>query len=460
MKYPGQESSTLEFKREIPNNEQIIKTMIGFCNAHGGALIVGVENDGTIIGVPDDKVQTLLEFIEKSILEASYPPIIADVYAQRIGDKTLLLMEVAQGMNKPYYLKKDGKEKGVYLRLGRNTLRANDDMIEELKWDSRGLSFDVMPVYHASVDDLDKVKIKEFLTSRKSAIKGRPLSSKALQDAMHAYRITTKELDHCYPTTTGILLFGKQPQYFFPEARIMCNHFPGTQLGGKVIASKECLGTLDEQFEMAYNFMLSSLNQSWEMIGPRRVNRCEIPYQAVREIVMNAVIHRNYHMQSPGKIAIFDNRIEIFSPGVFPGPIAHNLQAGFTYLRNTAVCKIFREMGLIENFGTGIITTFASYEKEGLKAPEIIEGENFVKGILPRKVPQNMLTRSTTDDASTGAILGLFSTVEEVSVADLISVLYLTRSTATRKLSALVKRGFLKKSGKGRGVRYRLVRKG
>lgn len=456
MKYPGEESSTLEFKREIPQNEQIIKTIIGFCNHHGGTLIIGVEKDGTIIGIPEDKIQQILEFIEKSILEASYPPIIANVYAQRVTDKTLLLIEVAQGMNKPYYLKRDGKEKGVYLRLGRSTIRANDDMIEELKWSARGISFDTMPVYQASLDDLDNEKIKEFLALRKSSNNNVHISPKTLEEAMNAYRITTNEVNNSYPTTCGILLFGKNPQYFFPEARIICNHFPGIELGSEVIASKECLGTLDEQFKAAYNFVLGCLNQSWKITGPQRVDRFEIPDQAVREIIMNAVIHRNYHIPSPNKIAIFDNRIEIFSPGVFPGPIAQNLRSGFTYLRNTAICKIFREMGLIENFGIGFITTFTSYEKEGLKAPDIIEGENFIKCILPRRVPQNMIVRGKTVDEDFEAILDLFSNTTEISVADLINVLHFSRPTATRKLSEMVKKGLLKKIGKGRGVHYKL----
>jgi len=337
---------------------------------------------------------------------------------------------------------------------------ANADMIEELKWESRGIFFDEMPVYQAREDDLDKEKIKHFLLSRRSADVEKNLKTKkkivdaVLEEAMYSYKIMTKEHGHAYPTVLGILLFGKDPQFFFSEARIMCNHFSGIAMSPSVVASKECLGTLDEQFQTAYNFVMSRLNRVWEIKGPRREEQLEIPQQAIREMIMNSIIHRNYHIPGPNKIAIFDNRIEIFSQGSFPAPVGKNLRAGFTYLRNTMICKIFREMGLIENFGFGFIFTFSSYEKAGLKDPEIIEGENFIKCILPRRTQSNVRSLSTTEPIISQKILNLLETTSEISVSDVMNMVHLTRQTATRKLAELVKKKLLVRHGKGRGVKY------
>lgn len=454
MKYPEKESSTLEFKREIPKNEQIIKTIIGFCNQQGGRLIIGLENDGTIRGIDESKAQEMMEYLEKGILDASFPPIFIHTYLQRINDKTLLILEVSPGTNKPYYLKKEGREKGVYIRLGRSTVHATPDMIDELKLDARNISFDTTPVYQASEEDLDKKKITKFLKKRKSAQNKH--TDAEITEAMLAYKIITREHNQNIPTVGGILIFGKSPQFFFPEARIMCNNFLGIDINHKVIASKECLGTLDEQFKIAYDFVVSRLYTAWEIVGPLREEQLEIPEVAIREIIMNAILHRNYHMQGPTKIAIFNNRIEIFSPGTFPGPISQNLKAGFTYLRNTMIAKIFREMGLIENFGLGFLKTFSSYEQSELKAPQIIEGEGYIKCILPRRTPENILKRSHTTEVSEDLeqILNLFTTATEISVADVIKTLHLTRPTASRKLTELTKKGLIKKLGKGRSVRY------
>ncbi len=329
------------------------------------------------------------------------------------------------------------------------------DLIEELGWKSRGIAYDITPVYHATINDLDMAKIQHFLATRKSATTV-PMSHVSVENAMLAYQIIKKDHGHTYPTVAGILIFGNNPQFFFSEARIMCAQFPGTTIGSEVVASQDCLGTLDEQFKKAYNFVIQQLNVSWKIVGPLREERLEIPVQAIREIIINAIIHRNYHISGPSKIAVFDNRIEIFSPGSFPGPIVQHLKSGFTYPRNTTICKILREMGMIETFGLGFLITFSSYEKENLKTPEIIDGENFVKCILPRRVPEGRTLPISITAGSTDltAILHLFLTATEISVSDVVKTLHLTRVTASRKLAALVAHGFLKRIGKGRGIRY------
>lgn len=396
-----------------------------------------------------------MEYLEKSILESSFPPIFTRTYLQRIGDKTLLILEVSPGANKPYYLKKEGREKGVYVRLGRSTLRATQDMLDELKLEARNISFDATPVYQATEDDLDKKKIAKFLKKRKSA-KSKNVSETSIIDVMLAYKIIIKEHNQIIPTVCGMLIFGKNPQFFFPEARIMCNQFLGIEINQKVMASHECLGTLDEQFQQAYDFVISRLYISWEIVGTIREEELEMPEVALREIIMNAVIHRNYHIPGPTKIAIFNNRVEVFSPGTFAGPISQNLKAGFTYLRNPNIAKIFREMGLIESFGLGLLKTFASYAQYELKEPQIIEGEGFIKCILPRRTPENMLSKSKSKDVADdlAQILNLFTSATEISVADVIEILHFTRPTASRKLAELVKKGFIEKMGKGPSVRY------
>lgn len=110
MKYPETESSFLEFKRELPMKDQVVKTMIGFCNRYGGKLIVGVDDDRTIVGIPEDEVEKLIETLDRTIYEATAPPILPLVYTRSMDNKTLLCIEVSKGMNKPYYrISRDSK---------------------------------------------------------------------------------------------------------------------------------------------------------------------------------------------------------------------------------------------------------------------------------------------------------------------------------------------------------------
>ncbi|MCB1073532.1 MAG: putative DNA binding domain-containing protein [Chlamydiia bacterium] len=451
MKYPGNESSILEFKKTIPENDQIIKTIIGFCNRSGGKLLIGVKEDGVIVGVPEEKVQKVMEYLNKSIFEASSPPIIPAVYSQRIGNKTILIIEVSSGMNKPYFRKSEGLDKGTYIRLGRSTVKATADMIEELKWQSRGRSFDMMPVYHAKEEDLDQKKILLFLNQKKSSrLKSIP------PEVLTSYDLEIEEHSASYPTVGGILLFGENPQKYFSEAMILCTHFDGVS-GRKAISSLDCVGTLFEQFEMAYNFVVGRLNRSFVIRGPKREEQLEIPETALREVLLNAIVHRNYHIQGPTKIAIYDNRIEVFSPGVFPGPLdPHNLKLGLTYIRNRVICKVFREAGYIEKLGSGFITLFETYEEKGLYPPEVIEGENFIKCILPR-LSFSSEPRQKKSEAQ--KILALFETSDEITISDVMKVLNLSRPTAGRRLARLTEQGILEQVGQGKATRYRKTNK-
>lgn len=446
MKYPENESVILEFKQTIPENDQIIKTIIGFCNGNGGKLIVGVAADGTIVGVPEQEIQNVMEYVNKSIFEASCPPIIPNIYAQRIGDASLLIIEVSPGMNKPYYRKSEGLDKGTYIRLGRSTARATADMIEELQWQARGKAYDAMPVHHAKEEDLDTTKILDFINKRNAI----PVE-KVEYDALLSYHLIVQEHSVTYPTVGGMLLFGKDPQRYFPEAFIICTHFAGTS-GRQVVATVDATGTLFKQFETAYNFIVGQLHRSFTITGPKRDEKLEIPPTAIREVLLNAIVHRNYHVPGPIKVAIYDNRLEFFSPGVFPGLLkTNNLKMGLTYIRNGVICKVFREAGYIEKLGSGFIELFESYEKMGLYPPQVIEGDNFIKCILPR--PTFGVEQPSQDDAQ--KILALFEIVEEAGISDIMKIFNLTRATAGRRLAELAEKNLLQPVGQGKATRYR-----
>jgi ATP-dependent DNA helicase RecG len=271
---------------------------------------------------------------------------------------------------------------------------------------------------------------------------------------LSSYDLTVEEHSATYSTVGGILLFGKTPQRFFSEASILCTHFSGIS-GREALGSIECVGTLLEQFYMAHNFIVGRLSKSFSIRGIKREEELEVPEQAIREMLLNAVIHRNYHIDAPTKIAIYDNRIEFFTPGVFPGPLdTHNLKLGLTFIRNKVICRVFREAGLIEKLGSGFITLFESYEKKGLAKPEVIEGDGFVKCILPRP---SFGQAKVTDDGEMKAILDLFELSEEVAISDVMQALHLSRPTAGRRLSELIQRGLIEQVGIGKGTRYRLL---
>jgi len=446
IRYPDQESAFLELKKEVPKNDQIIKTIIGFCNQKGGKLVLGVSDDRTVVGLPEQLVEHLLESLDNAIYEACYPTIIPLVSQQRFGDKAVIIVSVSSGMNKPYYKKAEGVAKGTYIRIGRSTVKATQEMIEELKWQSHNIDFETLPVYRQTIDSIDQDLFQDFLHSRKNQAK----VAKS-DNLMHAYSLITEEHNKLYPTYAGLLLFGKAPQKTLTEAMIICCHFRGVE-GRDAIASIDCTGTLFNQYHQAHNFLLSRLFHSFTIQGMLRSEKLEIPEVAFREALLNLLIHRNYHLRSPSKILIYDDRIEFFSPGNFFGPIkSDQILKGMSYLRNPVICKAFREASLVEKLGTGFIQIFKSYEKWGLDTPQIIEGDNFVKCILPRPYKKKSSSFIEPD------ILSLFYEKEEITVHDIIHKFAVSRATAQRWLQALLSDGKIKRLGKTRNIRYRMV---
>lgn len=450
MKYPESESSTIEWKGFFPEKEQIVKTIVGFCNRFGGKLIIGVSNNGDIVGIDESTAEEQMEYLDKMIYESTAPPIIPLVHTQRIGDKIVLLIEVSSGMNKPYYIKSIGMEKGVFVRLGRSTMKANVDIIEELKWSSRGLHFDLSSLYHSSANDLDMDAIENFFSLHKGKKKS------FIDTILASFNIINEEHKSKYLTVTGALVFGKRPEKHLPEAFIICSRFSGVS-GRNAIASQDCVGTLFEQFEMAFAFILKHLHHSFVIREKKREEKLEIPEVAIRETLLNAIVHRNYHIRAPIKIAIYDNRIEIFSPGDFPGPInTSNLLSGLTYIRNPGISKIFRQAKYIEKLGSGFHNLFHSYENWGLVPPEVIEGENYIKCILPREKLKVLHGKDSINEEE--KILNLFNQTEEITISDVISSLGIARATAGRRLNSLVKAFKLKQIGSGKSTSYKKVK--
>ncbi len=455
MRYPEAESNLIELKRETPKNDQIVKTMIGFCNTHGGKLVLGVADNREIIGLSDSEIENLMESIDKSIADSCSPHVLPRVYAQRFGEQSVLIIEVSEGMNKPYFKRSEGFQKGVFVRLGRHTLRASPEMIDELTWKSKGFDYESLPVFQADWEKyLDLSAIETFLKNRKNA---RDFVLDEL--TLRSYRILVQDQARSYPTVLGLLLFGKNPQEFFSEAMIICSHFSGID-GREVIATVDCEGTLFNQFKQASAFISSRLYRSFTIQGLQRTEKLEIPEIAIREVLLNMIIHRSYALKAPAKIAIYDDRLEFFSPGSFPGPLSvENLKSGITYLRNPGICKIMREVGYIEKMGTGFITVFDAYEKNGLDVPKIFNGENFVKCILPRPSNQRLATqeklKSEIGVSEFDQMLDLLGRSPEVSISDVMPVLSISKSTALRKLSGWVEKGLLERIGQTRNTRYR-----
>ena len=443
-----EESSRCELKESFPEKGQIIKTSIAFCNSHGGKIIIGIRDDGQVLGVSEDEIQSHLEFLNKQIFDSCSPPIIPQVYSSIMDGHHVLIIEVSSGMNKPYFISNKGMNDGTYVRIGRSTMKATPELIQELQWQSRGLSYDSLPCYSSLLDELDPKSLMEF--AKGFNIK----TAECDKTFLRSHGLVIQEHGRDYLSHAASLLFGIAPQQHHPEAFIIATCFKGSE-GRESLDSRDFMGSLASQIQSTISFILSHIGVRYTIREAKRDERPTIPEIAIREAVINAVVHRNYHIPSPIKVAIYENRVEIFNPGGFPAPIAeHDFKMGISHIRNIVIARVMRHMGYVEKLGSGLMTIVDSCLKEGLMHPSVVDGGSYTKVILYKGFLGKAAPSAKLDDEM-DQILNLIIKEGDVATRDVVDSLRMSKTTVIRKLNQLCELGLIEKRGKARSVRYR-----
>lgn len=439
--YPGRESKVLEFKLRLPNFNQLIKTSVAFANGIGGKIVIGVEDQtGEIIGIDDDQRNKIYDVFPNSLYDATSPNLLAEIYEKRFNDESVVIIEIPPSIKKPVFIKSEGIPQGVYLRAGSNTRRANQDHIEELIRESKRIMFDE-EIIHADSD----VLAPELL---KNIFKKINFQNLLVEKIVGRTNINSEKY---YPTVAGLLIFCEQPHIYIPEAVVHCTRFRGTK-GREIIQSEEIHGPIEKQIEISFQLIKSWLIRDYKLSGTKFKGKTIVPEEALREVIINALIHRKYSIPGATKIALYDDRLEIFSPGNFPGLIDPKcLGDGTTYLRNPTLARLARRLGIVEKLGTGIKLIFESCNKVNLKKPEFVEGADSVKVIF------SFLPSEKEFESDTNKLMMLFDMRDEVKLVDVETYLDVSRNTATRKLNELIKMKKIYRIGKGPAVKYKLI---
>ena len=357
------EGKTLEFKRDLSSPTNILRTIIAFANTAGGVLIIGVE-DSThyIVGVKEP--HELEEKVANLISDTIAPHIIPEIDIIPWRDNYLLVLRVFPSSSRPHYYKKQGPDTGVYIRVGLTNRRADEEMIEELKRIVRNETFDEQPVPDVSPEAID------FRAASEQFEKIRKLSEKDLE----TLEIIVNHQGKKVPSVAGLLLFGKEREKKFPDAWIQAGRFQGSDksyiLDDAAFHSYPIIAIGD-----VLGFIEKHAMQSLKIDGIRHQKIWSIPLKAVREAIINAVVHADYSQHgSPIRVAIFDDRIEIDNPGLLRfGLTIPDIKQGISKLRNRIIGRIFHTIGLIERWGSGIQRIISSCEEGGFPEPKFEE---------------------------------------------------------------------------------------
>ncbi|MCT8337474.1 AAA family ATPase [Methanoculleus sp. Afa-1] len=357
------EGKTLEFKRDLSSPRNILKTLVAFANTAGGRLFIGVE-DGSkeIPGVanPLDEEERLCSLIADNI----EPRLVPNVELIAVEDKTLLLAEVYPSGTRPHWIKKEGPADGVYVRLGSTNRKANKELIAELERSAAGTAFDELPLPELTGDALDLAAARALFTGQ------RELSEKELL----TLKLLAPVQGRLVPTVGGVLLFGRDREGHFPDAWIQCGRFAGTTKN-VIFDHTEIHEHLPIAVERVIEFIKKHAMRGADLSEIRRRDVWSVPMTIVREAVINAIVHADYsQIGAPLRVAIYDDRVEIENPGILlPGMTIEDVRQGVSKIRNRVIARVFRELGLIEQWGSGFRRILDEAEKQNLPEPVLEE---------------------------------------------------------------------------------------
>ncbi len=366
------ETKTVEFKETLPQKKQIIETVTAFSNTSGGKLFIGISKKGKIVGISREidifeQQDKIISLIHDSI----YPNVMPEIYTVNIENKTIIVIEVFRGNLLPYFLKSKGKNNGTYIRVGATNRKASIENIIELERQKRNTSFDEEINYEHS---LKKFEL-DFLKNEFKKI-GKTFNQEKLKNLKLIKNENNKEV----PTNALLILAG-----IFENNKIKCARFKG-KTPEIFIDRKEFEGNIFDILKNTENFLKNHLDLKGEINGMQRTDTYEIPMPAIREALVNALIHRDYsNMGRDIKVAVFDHAVNIVSPGGFPSTITfEDIMQGRSEVRNKILARVFKELNYIEQWGTGINRIIKLCIENNLRKPIITEKGDFVDIILFR----------------------------------------------------------------------------
>ena len=347
------EVSGVQFKERILDKYDIACELVAFSNSHGGKLVVGIKDKtGETNALSYSEVQETTNLLSDIASENVVPSILIKIDTVEVEDGNLVVATVKEGLNKPYH-----DNKGiVWVKNGADKRKVFDNAeLAEMMTDCGSFAPDEAGVRDATVNDLDATTIKQFLGNRfDRVLEKKGLTGDAFNEASldmicstiakgHDCEKILRNLRFIRPdgslTVAAMLLFGKYTQRWMPMMTAKCICFAGNSVGSKVFRDKvndaDMEGNLLHQYDTIMDFFTRNLHNVQVGDEFNSMGKLEIPYTSLVEFTVNSLVHRSLNMKAPVRIFIFDNRVEIHSPGALPnGLTIDDIKAGTSMPRN------------------------------------------------------------------------------------------------------------------------------
>ncbi len=446
------------FAEDVPAST-LAMTLVGMANCDGGTVILGVSSrSGELVGVSD--MDAVLERVFQAAFMADPALVLPMPQRVKAGDSEdaveLVIVTVPAGLPHVYSL--EGRYFG---REGKQTNPISARQLYRLLHQRGTVQFEARIVADASLDDLDGEQVMAYAQQAGNISTG---------DFARAYEFLVRrgclirvgeELQLSY---AALLLFAKHPQQWLPNASILAGRFAGTTLSG-TYTKREINGSLPEQLSQAEQFIRSNINSTVRLVGLQHQEIPEYPFEAVRELLVNAVAHRDYNLQGDCiHLNIFADRLEISSPGTLPGPVTLKNLLEARYARNAIISQVLSDLGYVERLGYGLDRVVESTRQAGLLPPQFEELAGTFRVTLFASHP-GVLPNGRLVDLSAYASMDL-NTRQQLALTQLTHTPRISSheyqalcpqvhvETLRRDLADLVSRGILIKVGDKKATYY------
>jgi len=429
-----EEGKTLEFKEAGSALHRILKTIVAFANTAGGTLIIGIrDKTKEVVGVPN--ILNEEERISSAIADSIAPLLVPSFQFHTWRNRDILIITVSCQPT-PYFIKSEGMGHGVYVRLGSTNRVADKNTISEIRRHAQHESYDELPNIKANVDDIDLVLASKMFSDVSKKFDRNKAKSLGLIVEHHAKQ---------YPSNGGILLFGKNHNKFFPDAIIRCGRFAGTTKT-TFIDQLDVKEILPLAVDPILSFVERHTSTKSEIGRKQRIDTPEYPPQVVREAVINALIHADYTVRGANiQLAIFSDRIEITNPGALPyGLSLKKALSGISQLRNRVIGSVFKELGLIEQWGSGLTRMIDICREQNISEPKFEEQDHFFRVTLFHDMQEPIITEEWQK-----MIIKYLQTEKEIKTSTASELLGVSKRTASARLTKMYQLGIISEISTG-----------
>ena len=335
------ESENLELKPSLSDTNRIVEVVASFANTRGGIVLIGVDSQGKILGITIGKETR--ERLTNAITDNTDPVIYPEIYSFEMNGLEIITIKADESSNKPHLA--FGK---AFKRVGNVTKLMKRDEYERLllQRSKSKLQFDSQISEDATIKDIDETRVNWFLEKR-AGKKGIEIPKIPLDQILVNIGAAVKKNKKPIPTNVGILFFGVEPQSFLPHSEVKIARFKGTTMT-EFIDRAELHVPLPELIDEAEKFVRRNTRRATKIVEFEQVNIAEYPYEAIREAITNAVAHRDYFFTGASiRVMIFDDRIEVESPGRLPEGVTLKNLEGSHVLRNEKIANLLYDIGYI-----------------------------------------------------------------------------------------------------------------